>query len=73
MLDFCDAGKIKFDDVKELLFIIRNEDNWCNSNEYEAIECMRGCRRGKRLKTNGKLYDINDNVRFLNDDYFKIV
>ena len=53
---------------------MKNGVNYCDGNEYEAVESVRKCRCGKCLKSlkpeKDRIYDF---VALSSDDYFKIL
>lgn len=58
-----DRGEIAFEPTKKIIATCANAVNWCDGNEYEALDYILKCRCGKCLKLipcGEKLYSLYD-------------
>lgn len=69
-----DANELSQKTAVTLIRSLRNGVNYCDGNEYEAVESVRKCRCGKCLKAlkpgEDRIYSLDD---LSSDDYFKIL
>ena len=72
VLQLYDEGKLETDIVKDLLRTIKKGVHWCDGNEYEAVECFKGCRCGRCLKKADELHELDETSVGYNE-FFDII
>ena len=73
VLELYDEGKIDFTIAKDLLCTIEKGVHWCDGNEYEAVECLEGCRCGRCLVETDDLHSIKEETTVAWNEVFKIL
>ena len=63
VIEMFDNGELSKPSALKLFMALKDGVNWCDGNEYEAVESIMDCRCGKCLKkmeSGQKFYDIYD-------------
>ena len=58
-----DTGELTLEAARKIIAAARRGVNWCDGNEYEAVEIIRRCRCGrclKKMEAGAPLYSVWD-------------
>ena len=60
-----DTGELTLEAARKIIAAARRGVNWCDGNEYEAVEIIRRCRCGRCLKKMEAGAPLIQNLKFL--------